>query len=132
MNIDPQEINTLIKEGGVDTNLVSDGYHTFGELYEHRITLYIALLRIKANIVDPMTGDWVHREDIWRSKAHSDGSVWPGWFILGVYKEAGEQITYHLPISKWDECDFAQILDQAPDWDGHTSQDVLIRLEALL
>ncbi len=41
-------------------------------------------------------------------------------------------MTYHLPMSKWDECaDFAMELPQAPDFDGHTSQDVLDRLTTL-
>lgn len=38
------EINKLIQ--GLPENkkeLVSDGYHTFKELYEHRVTLFVAL-----------------------------------------------------------------------------------------
>ncbi len=118
-------INTLIKDKDVDTNLISDGYHTFGELYEHRIVLFIALCNLIAasgpeycNLFDT---------DVWKSKAHSDGSVWDGWFILGIGTLKDHQITYHLPISKWDECAFT-ILDRAPEWDGHTSADVLTRL----
>jgi hypothetical protein len=100
---------------------ISDGYHTFDELYEHRITLYIALcksLRME--------------EDIWKSKQHSDGSRIEGWFILGINKEEGKQITYHLPLSKWDECNFATTLATAPSFDGHNSNDVLERLKNLL
>lgn len=115
-----QEINELIK--GKDTNLISDGYHTFGELYEHRITLFIALCRAL---------DTASRIPVWRSVAHSDGSVWDGWFILGLYKSYGSQITYHLPMDKWEECAFAETLKQAPEWDGHTSADVLERLKGL-
>ena len=40
-----QEINALIQAEKVDTNFVSDGFHTFGELYEHRITLFIVLAK---------------------------------------------------------------------------------------
>ena len=38
-------INKLIENlGGVnETNLIFDGFHTFGEIYEHRVTLYILL-----------------------------------------------------------------------------------------
>lgn len=109
------------KNGHVDTNLVSDGFHTFGELYDHRITLFIQLCKS----VNDNTGSY---DQVWRSKLHSDGSAWEGWFILGINKEAGEQITYHLPESEWVNCDFAQTLDKAPEWDGHTSADVLERL----
>ncbi|GAB4001552.1 hypothetical protein GCM10028807_57980 [Spirosoma daeguense] len=117
-----EEINELIKT--VDSNQVSDGYHTFGELYEHRIALWILLLRCIAGSNGAFS-------DVWRSKAHSDGSVWDGWFILGFEKMKGQQMTYHLPMSKWDECSFAETLLQAPKWDGHTSDDVLKRIESL-
>lgn len=38
------------KEGLVDTNQISDGYHTFGELYEHRIALFRALCSMQLEI----------------------------------------------------------------------------------
>lgn len=113
-------------EPKVDTNLISDGYHTFGELYDHRITLYIQLC--KARFLDPDNG-FLH--GVWKSKTHSDGSVWDGWFILGIFKEPGKQITYHLPMDRWEDCKFAETLDKAPEWDGHTSADVLQRLKNL-
>jgi len=107
-----------------DTSLVSDVFHSFGELYEHRITLFITLCRI---------GYSIGRATIWRSKKHSDGELAFGgtWFVLGIGKEKGKQITYHLPIEKWDETDFAETLEKAPEWDGHTPQDVLDRLKLL-
>ncbi len=103
-----------------------DGYHTFGELYDHRITLYIALCHQIAN--GENYGDW-----IWRSKYHSDGELAFGgsWFVLGIGKEKGKQITYHLPIERWSETDFAETLEKAPEFDGHTSDDVLARLKNL-
>jgi hypothetical protein len=114
-----QIIETGVKGNGVNANLISDGYHTFGELYEHRITLFIALC------------GWLPNDkEVWKSKFHSDGSSMEGWFVMGIGKEVGQQITYHLPISKWDECD-VQELDKAPEWDGHTSSDVLERLKSL-
>ncbi len=109
----------------IDEN-TSDGYHTFKELYDHRITLYIALTkRIK------QTGDDIY---VWRSKKHSDGEVCFGTgtqFVLGLHVEKGEQITYHIPIERWNETDFANTLEIAPEYDGHTSQDVLTRLSNL-
>ena len=48
---------------------ISDGYHTFKELYEHRTALFMNLV----NIVD----------NSWKSKYHSDGErAYDGWFIL--------------------------------------------------
>ncbi len=107
-----------------DPNLVSDGYHTFGELYEHRAILYIALLR-------RLFGDMEYRVSIWKSKRHSDGSQWDGWFLLGTGTIKGTQITYHLPEKYWDDCDFASEVNEAPEFDGHTSDDVLERISKL-
>jgi hypothetical protein len=126
----PESINKFILDSEVDTNQISDGYHTFGELYEHRIELFIALCAklSKSYYYCPYcTG---HRE-VWRAKRHSDSSEFEGWFVLGIGKDKGKQITYHLPIAKWDECDFAETLELAPEWDGHTSSDVLERLKGL-
>ena len=102
-----------------------DGYHTFGELYEHRIVLWIALCKILYNDPQYQTGQ---KADVWRSKLHSDGISFDGWFIMGIGRNKGEQITYHLPISKWEETEFAETREKAPEFDGHTSDDVYERL----
>lgn len=111
---------------GMETNKVSDGYHTFGELYEHRITNYITLARIIARNTHLQ-----HRYPVWRSRLHSDMSSFEGWFLLGICKEKGQQITYHLPMSKWEDCFFAEDLEKAPEFDGHTAEIVLQRLKHL-
>lgn len=113
-----QEINQLIKDTGVDTNLISDGYHTFGELYEHRIRLFITLCHLQ-------------KEHAWKSRCHDDGVEWPGWIILGLFTEKGRQITYHLAASYWEELAEITTLEKAPDYDGHSSADVLNRLQGL-
>jgi hypothetical protein len=99
----------------------TDGYHTFKELYDHRITLYIALCR------------YVHEyeEFVWRSRLHADGTKFDGWFVLGIATSPGHQITYHLPDARWDDCNFADELERAPAFDGHTAADVLARLKKL-
>ena len=105
-----------------------DGYHTFDELYEHRIVLFITLCRIIYNDPQYQIGQ---KADIWRSKLHYDGTSFEGWFILGIGINDGEQITYHLPLSKWEETEFADTREKAPEFDGHTSDDVLERLKKL-
>lgn len=112
---------------------ISDGYHTFDELYDHRITLYIALCKSKQ--------DWIYSpalrnmhpdgysKKVWRSQLHSDGSNYDGWFILGINRKKGEQITYHIPNERWNQTEFAETIKKAPKFDGHTSQDVLERLK---
>ena len=125
-------VNNLIKDykNNDDINIkdISDGYHTFGELYEHRIELYIALCK-------SLFSNWQKRthietnNPIWCSKLHSDGTMFDGMFVLGINTEKDIQITYHLDLEYWDRVvDFAWEYDKAPEYDGHTSQDVLERL----
>jgi hypothetical protein len=133
-NCSPADINKFIQKSKVNTDLISDGYHTFGELYDHRVQLFIMLCWFIHNSIKPNWeyDGWYDKDmEPWRAKRHNDGSVWDGWFIMGIGKTKGEQITYHLPVSKWDECDFAETLDTAPEWDGHTPADVLERLKRL-
>ncbi len=102
---------------------LSDGYHTFDELYEHRIINYIALCTSMIR---------EGYETVWKTRVHSDGIIWDGWFLLGIFKEKGKQITYHIPYSKWgNECKYIPEIEKAPEYDGHTSADVLERLKSL-
>lgn len=102
---------------------ISDGYHTFDELYDHRIALFKALM-------------WAHSDKAWMSKVHDDGSIMEGWFIAGIVTPEGNA-TYHLPIKEWDDlyCNrgdkYIMDLDKAPKWDGHTPADVIERLKIL-
>jgi hypothetical protein len=97
---------------------ISDGYHTFDELYKHRILLFIALMKS-------------HPDLSWWSDTHADGSQWDGWIIAGMHLPTGD-ITYHMDAIYAALLDGIQHLEKAPAWDGHTSNDVLLRLNALL
>lgn len=112
-------INWLIKVTKADTNEISDGYHTFAELYKHRCVLFNRLCSLSPKA--------------WRSRKHSDGTVWDGWFIMGINERKGTQITYHLPEDMWFLADRFNIpiRKKAPVWDGHTPNDVIKRLEKL-
>lgn len=117
--------NTILIAEGLDEMVVSDGYHTMDELYDHRQLLYIALCKTMT------THDELCAIPVWRSKSHSDGTMFEGMFILGIGEEPGKQITYHLPLSLWDQTSFAKNYETAPEWDGHTPEDVLNRLMTL-
>lgn len=120
-------VNDWIKSGEVDSNVVSDGYHTFRELYEHRIRLWIAFCKLVYDRFDRKS------IPVWCSKKHSDGSEYDGWFLLGIHFDQGKQVTYHLPNKYWDDVQcFAEEIIQAPPFDGHTSADVLERIKNLL
>ena len=96
---------------------VSDGYHTFDELYEHRSLLFVALMRSNPDIS-------------WRANRHEDGTMFPGFFIAGVHLPTGD-ISYHLSKMYWRLLDSAGIQTrvEAPAFDGHTPEAVLDRLE---
>lgn len=121
-------INKLIQKPGINANEVSDGYHTFGELYDHRIALFIML----CHMIVVAASEGLDVFDMpWKSKLHNDGTSWEGWFIAGIGQEKGNQISYHLPMDKWDKLDVL-VLARAPEWDGHTSADVIERLYKLI
>lgn len=106
------------------------------QLYAHRNELFIALCRHRAMICRQAKEPELSYHNMvwlpWKSIVHSDGSFPEGgYFIMGIGQEQGRQITYHLPLSKWDECGFAVTLPMAPPFDGHTSADVLERLKTL-
>ena len=99
-----------------DLGEVSDGYHTFDELYNHRHLLFIALMRSNP-------------EMSWRARVHEDGSMYEGWFVAGMELSTGN-ISYHLPVEMWELLDFSKIttMKNAPKFDGHTPNMVIERL----
>lgn len=101
---------------------LSDGYHSFDELYEHRLFLFISLCNLLIS-----SGVWNHDTKPWKSRKHSDGSEWEGWFVAGIGTANGRTLTYHLPNRLWDELD-VETVEKAPEFDGHTPNDVLQRL----
>lgn len=98
----------------INNDEVTDGYHTMAELYEHRHALFLAVCRAYNG---------------WKSLLHSDGTSIPDWFIAGVETREG-MATYHLPIVWWSRFNVRE-LPTAPPWDGHTSEDVVKRLQTL-
>lgn len=93
-----------------DVEKMSDGYHTFADLYEQRLVLSAALAK--------------NNPHAWKSKRHEDGSVpfGGGWFIMGFDTDEG-CYTYHYELKDWNlfQC---KELDKGKPWDGHTSKDV--------
>ena len=73
----------------VDVEKISDGYHTFADLYEQRLILSAALAK--------------NNPHAWKSKRHEDGSVpfGGGWFIMGFDTDEG-CYTYHYELKDWD------------------------------
>lgn len=98
------------------------------ELNETRIALFIALAAL---VKERNYQDRVDVYRVWRAKKRADGSVRDGWFLFGIGEEFAEQITCYLPDSFWGKTVFAETLEFAPIWDGHTSADWASRLYKL-
>ena len=98
---------------------VSDGFHTFDELYLHRDLLFLNLMRLNT-------------KEAWVSRANSDGSVIDGWFLAGLELPTG-QISYHMPDDLWEVARrYSAVEHETAPWDGHTAEDTLTRLNLLL
>lgn len=112
---------------------VSDGYHTFTELYEHRHALYLALVKMYDNYITPLNC----RVKCWKARVHDDGSTYEGWFLLGMsvtrpsFVEGADpeqwDISYHLPNKYWNMANVIA-LEKAPKFTGYTPNDVIQRL----
>lgn len=101
-----------------ETDNISDGYHTFGELYDHRRALTAALCKALPALC-------------WRSKAHhpDDGLIFEGYFIVGIDLPTGA-ITYHYKLSHWDDFTGVTELPHSPKWDASTAGGTVNRLLA--
>ncbi len=109
---------------GVDcTSKISDGYHTFEELYEFRKVYNAALFN-----------EWAAQEkyEIHKSKKHYDGKDCfdGGWFIVVAILPKG-QISNHYELKDWDLFKCEETKKAKYEFDGHTSNDVLERLKNL-
>lgn len=103
---------------------VSDGSHTFDELYDHRCLLFIALMKLSNERDVPE----IH--DVWFSQLHHDGTSFDGYIIVGMLTDTG-QCTYHVkekPFATLLRSSSVREIANAPEWDGHNSSDVLNRL----
>ena len=101
-----------IPEGGIGE--LSDGYHTFNELYHHRAILFSVICNSMP-------------DKAWKSKLHDTGDMYDGMFIVGIETPDG-QATYHYNIEPYWDMFKVKELEKAPKWDGHTPTEAINRL----
>lgn len=89
---------------------VSDGYHSFEQLYYHRMVMF-------AVIVNNLGG-----ENAWKSWKHHDGTMYDNYFIVGIETNQGDY-SYHYHKDYWDMFDAIE-LENSPEWDGHKPEDI--------
>ena len=109
-------INWLIKKFNLN---VSDGYHTFEELYEFRMLYNAAFFKHLFYSNFP-----VHK-----SFRHYDGELCfgGGWFIVVAELPTGI-ISNHYESKYWDLFHVPSFHKSITPFDGHTPQDVVERL----
>ena len=96
---------------------LSDGYHTFNELYHHRAILFSVICNSMP-------------DRAWKSKLHDTGDMFDGMFIVGIETPEG-QATYHYDIDPYWDMFKVPELDRAPVWDGHSAEDAINRIASL-
>lgn len=103
-----------------DKGEISDGYHTFNELYNYRMLYNAAFFNL------------LPKQLVHKSKMHHDGKecFGGGWFIVMANLPTG-QISNHYELKDWD---LFQIPEKeiADEWDGHTPQEAAERLHKYL
>ena len=95
---------------------ISDGSHTFEELYYHRMVLFATICN-------------QNKDKAWKSKKHDDETMFENYFIVGIDTPEGSY-TYHYEMKYWGMFK-VKVCQNAPEWDGHTPADV-IRLISLI
>lgn len=115
-------IGRLINDGKVSFELLkqydkkvnsgefSDGYHTFNELYNHRMILFAVICNSNSH-------------KAWKSWLHHDGTMYEDYFIVGITIEGVGDYSYHYHKDNW-ELFKVKELPTAPEWDGHMPSDV--------
>lgn len=97
--------------GVKDVGDLSDGYHTFNDLYRQRCVLFATLVNLFPDIS-------------WKSRKHEDGELCfgGGWFIVCIDTPDGPY-SYHYEDEDWDLFKCPE-LERAKPFDGHTDKDV--------
>jgi hypothetical protein len=136
-------VNTLKDEVGN----ISDGFHSFNELYEFR-KLYNALLfnewaknckvnyewvKNDSNLLTQKVKSTEYKYDIHKSIRHNNGELCfgGGWFVVVAILPSG-QITNHYEMKDWDLFNIPEVEKAKYEFDGHSSKDVLERMLNLI
>lgn len=113
MNFLEKKLNHEIQKqknlGLITSKKISDGYHTFEELYHHRAVMFSVILN-------------KNKEKAWKSWLHDDGTMFDGMFIVGITTSEGDY-SYHYNPEYWDMFNVKEVKN-APKWDGHKPNDI--------
>lgn len=94
-----------------DIGDLSDGFHTFNDLYYQRLILFAIIVN-------------THKDKSWKTLRHENGDkcFGGGWFLVTIDTPNG-QYGYHYEEKYWDLFD-CKVLDKAKHFDGYTDKDI--------
>ena len=109
-----------LQQEQIDMGEVSDGYHTFNELYYYRMLYNAAFFNL-------LPKNMAHK-----SKRHHTGEecFGGGWFIVMANLSTG-QISNHYELKDWNLFKVPE-KEIADEWDGHTPQEAAKRIKKYL
>lgn len=119
-----------MKKEGIDIDQVSDGWHTFKELYDFRLAYTaLALNSLYAKeIHGPSGGNFSQIHKSWK---HHDGEWCFGeekkWFIVVAVLD-GKPISNHYKAEHWGLFKIPEVEKSVVPYDGHDAYDVLKRI----
>lgn len=113
----PEEAAYVWKKAKVNKDDVSDGYHTFRELYMHRMALTLCMLQDTSRFLSH------------KSLRHHplDQPCFDDSFVVMFYVQ-GKQCSYHYDLKYWDMFVSVPTKEHADKWDGHTPENVVGRI----
>jgi hypothetical protein len=105
-----------------DTSQISDGHHTFEELYHYRMLYNAHAVHgwLAAGI--PVVKSWKHHD--------GEDCFGGGWFIVVATLPTG-QVSNHYKAEYWDMFQAPEVV-LPPEYDGHTPAVAAQRLQAAL
>ena len=113
-----EKVQQIIEEDTYKDS-ISDGHHTFEELYKQRAILFATLCNS-------------YKELSFKTKKHFDEENDPMYnddFLAGIYTPEGI-VTYHIKLKYWDLFDIPEI-ERGPKYDGYDNNEVLKRIISL-
>lgn len=109
-------------ESDYDPSQITDGHHTFGELYEYRMLYNAHAARGWFTAGIPVVKSWRHHD--------GEECFGGGWFIVTATLPTG-QVSNHYKAEHWGLFNVPEVR-VAPVWDGHTPREAAIRLRLAL
>ena len=107
---DPELVLAFKKHSKLSMKPISDGHHSFSDLYNHRMKL--------SAVIFALAGKYA-----WKSRQHADGTMFDGDFIVGVSIPGVGDYSYHYKNEYWDIFQVPDV-EAAPPYDGHAPEDI--------